>query len=49
MVGEKAVGELAEGVGVKQRRADVAELGGGEDPGVDERCLDRSERANLQV
>jgi hypothetical protein len=40
VVGEKAVGELGEGVGVEQRRADRPEFASGEDAAVDERLLD---------
>ena len=40
MIGEKAVHELADGIGIEKCRADQAEIGRREDAGIDQRLLD---------
>src|SRR3546814_11124320 len=44
VIGEETVGELAERIGVEQRRADRAEFDGSEDTLIDQWLLDYAER-----
>src|SRR3546814_16116022 len=44
VIGEETVGELAERIGVEQRRADRAEFDGSEDTLIDQWILDYAER-----
>ncbi len=44
VIGEEAVRQLADSIGVEQCGTDEAEVGGAEDAGIDERFLDDAER-----
>jgi hypothetical protein len=44
VIGEEAVGELADSVGIKKCRTNHAQFGGSKDAGVDDRFLDHPER-----
>src|SRR3546814_6654871 len=49
VIGEETVGELAERIGVEQRRADRAEFDGSEDTLIDQWLLDYAERETTGI